>query len=79
MSLSKSQIIAVYQVFKLRRLVYMSVFIERIFRGVWVCMGALAARTDENVLHASSRACKLNIRTSVHVMSEFFIEYVKGT
>jgi hypothetical protein len=44
-----------------------------------VCMRALAVRSGENFLHTSSGACMLNIRTSVQLMSEFFIEYVKGT
>jgi len=44
-----------------------------------VCLRSLAARSDENFLHTSSRACMLNIKTSVHLMSEFFIEYVEGT
>jgi hypothetical protein len=39
-----------------------------------VCVGVLAVRTDENVLHTSSRASMQNIRTSVQLMSEFFIE-----
>lgn len=43
-----------------------------------MCLRALVARTDQNFLRTSSRACMLNIRTSVHLMSEF-IEYVKGT